>query len=71
MQGTAGESTYCPARLALLCLSIRQCMQLHLSHRRLRLSHNGRVPVISPTKYVSVNASRQRPREAVQTEGKR
>jgi len=46
-------------------------MQFKISHRRLRLSHNGRVPVISPTKYVSVNASRQRPREAVQAEGKR
>ncbi len=71
MQGTAVESTFCSARLALLCFEKRQCMQLKLSHRRLRLSHDGRVPVISPTKYVSVNASRQRPREAVQAEGKR
>jgi hypothetical protein len=71
MQGTAVESTVCSARLALLCFEIRQCMQLNLSHRRLRLSHNGRVPVISPTKYVSINASRQRPREAVQADGKR
>lgn len=71
MQGTVVESSFCSARFALICFEIGQCMQLNLSHRRLRLSHNGRVPVISPTKYVSVDASRQRPREAVQAEGKR